>query len=504
MPQAVNTSVENNFVEGLKTEFTGLNFPENACTATSNCVFTLIGDVFRREGIDYEANYALTNINRSGVAISSYIWTNVGGDGQTKVYVLQVGGTLYFYQLTNATASSPLSTTKLASTVTLSSFLATGSTANPNITECQYTDGNGYLFIFHPNLDPFYCTFAVGVVTANIINIQIRDFAGIFETSVADNFRPPTLSAEHNYNLINQGWTSGATWTATSQTNVTVGLGSKTFITQTGLTISNGSAVSIGGINGTSMGGVVTTYTSGTGTLIVNVTSSTGSGTLAPWTLSSTNTNNISVWFTAIGNYPSNSDVWWQFKSSAGAFSPGTTINNITLGTGPAPKGFNILLAFNQQRTSISSVLGLTDVVTTVRPRTGTWFQGRVFYTGVDASQVASGDATFTTWTENIYFSQIIQSNNTSQFGKCYQLNDPTSETLFDLLPSDGGVITIQGCGSIYKLFPVQNGLLVFASNGIWFITGSQGIGFSATDYTITKISGIQSISSTSYVNVKG
>jgi len=72
------------------------------------------------------------------------------------------------------------------------------------------------------------------------------------------------------------------------------------------------------------------------------------------------------------------------------------------------------------------------------------------------------------------------------------------------LLPTDGGVIQIQGCGSIYKLFPIQNGLLVFAANGIWFITGSQGIGFTANDYTITKISSVQSISSTSFVNVTG
>lgn len=509
MPQQPRPSVENNFVEGLKTEFTGLNFPENACTAAENCVFTLIGDVERRLGIDFELNNTTATINRSNDAMSSYIWTNVGGDGQTKVYVLQVGSSLYFYQFTNATIANPLSTTVLSSVVNIGTFLALNSIINPSTTECQFSDGNGYLFVFHPNCDPFYCTFAAGVVTANLINVQIRDFLGIIEPGVATNYRPLTLSSEHNYNLRNQGWGSSNPWTASSTSSVNLGSGTKTWTVQAGLSVTVGDSVQIKGTGGGYVyleWGNVSAYT-GTSLSILVISTIYNSNPLliSSWTFADYSGGFINTWFTALGNYPSNADVWWNYKDASGVFAPTpTSVANWSTANTPAPQGSIILNAFSQLRSTATGISGLTDVITSVRPRTGCWFQGRVFYSGVDASQPATGDATFYTWTENIYFSQIIETNNTSEFGLCYQTNDPTSETLFNLLPSDGGVITIQGSGAIYKLFPIQNGLLVFAANGIWFITGSQGIGFSATDYTITKISGIQSISGTSHINVMG
>ena len=97
-PNPRNVSVENNFVGGLKTEFTGLNFPENACTDTSNCVFSLIGDVTRRGGIDFEEDNVLQPINTASVAINSYRWRNAGGDGTTEILVEQVGSTINFFK----------------------------------------------------------------------------------------------------------------------------------------------------------------------------------------------------------------------------------------------------------------------------------------------------------------------------------------------------------------------------------------------------------------------
>lgn len=145
MPQQVLTTVENNFSAGLKTEFTALNFPENACTDVDNCVFSVLGDVARREGLDYEENYELNQLtSTASVAITEYKWNNVAGDGNTKILVQQIGGVLYFYRSTDATEANPLSTTKLAAGIALSAFASSGSITD---IECQFADGNGYLFV---------------------------------------------------------------------------------------------------------------------------------------------------------------------------------------------------------------------------------------------------------------------------------------------------------------------------------------------------------------------
>lgn len=515
MPQQVSSVVENNFSKGLVTENTGLNFPENAATDCDNVRFDLIGNVTRRNPITWELNYAIEDFGaRTNQAINTYKWTNAGGDGNVQLLVVQVGDTLRFYNSSAATTAAPISTTLLASTVDVSSFVALGGTFSEG-EECRFSDGNGYLFVYHPDCEPFYCTYTSGTVTGVAIEVQIRDFVGVVD-GLADNNRPSTLSDAHNYNLQNQGWISGSAWFLSDTTSsVSCAVGARSFTVTAGIAgISGGQQIvaeARSAFTGTLvawMGGTVTSYV-GT-TLTVNITGvappSVPAGPYgAPayyWNIYPNSTGYINSWFTSQGNYPSNADQWWRFKNASNVFDPATTQPNVSLSLGPAPKGHFILPAFSQDRTIPSNISGLTPISTTARPTNGCWFQGRVWYTGINSSQAASGTALFTTWTENIYFSQVV--NKVSDFGKCYQTNDPTSEELFDILPTDGGVIVIQGSGPIYRLFPIQNGLLVFAANGIWFITGSQGIGFSATDYTITKLSSIQGISSNSYVDVEG
>lgn len=87
-----------------------------------------------------------------------------------------------------------------------------------------------------------------------------------------------------------------------------------------------------------------------------------------------------------------------------------------------------------------------------------------------------------------VYFSQLIIDNFES-IGRCYQKNDPISDTSPDILDTDGGEIYIQDAGNILWLEPFKSGVLVFCDNGVWFISGSSDTGFSATAYIVTKVS---------------
>lgn len=515
MPAQVFSTVENNFTKGLITESTGLNFPENAATDTDNCVYTLVGDVTRRPGLDYEDNYQYLTIEPGGLAYQTYKWDNAGGDGTSQILVVQRGPLLYYYLSSSATPGAPLST-KLITSGNIGPFVISGVVFDITA-ECQFASGNGYLFIFHPSCDPLFTTYSNGQISTGPIQINIRDFQGVNDGLPA-NTRPNTLSNEHIYNLQNQGWTSGGAWSATSTSSVspqTIGASYSWFVGTGIVGITLGQIVTWHGTQTLGGGGASSPYfVDGKGTVVsysggvltLNLQSQTGNGppgtVFNQWSFTPISTGYVTTFQAAEGVYPSNADVWWYFKNSSGVYDPATTQPNVTLSVGNAPRGHFLLGAFNQDRVTVSGGQGIGPVRTLKRPTTGAWFQGRVWYSGVNDSAAATSNTPFYSWSNNIYFSQVVNSSN--DFGNCFQVNDPTSENLFDLLPTDGGVISIPDAGSIYKLFPIQNGLLVFAANGVWFITGSQGIGFAANDYTIVKLSQVKTISATSFVNVLG
>lgn len=497
MARANNIAVQNNFVKGLLTEATVLTFPENACTDVDNCVIEAIGTVGRRLGIDIEGGSANTTQTIVGTAITEFLWKNVASEGDLTYVVEQIGNTLHFYKVVSGES---LSSQKHASTIDLTTFAPAGITTVATIA-CQFAAGNGYLFVANANLNPFYVTYSIAgnTFTGVSINVQTRDFQGIPE-GVPDAQRPTTLTDAHHYNLSNQGWPSR--YKGSSSTSILIGTGSKVFTTAATLGILVGDRVRIyssatPGFLGAStstgniMIGTVTAY-AGT-SLTVNVTATNGSGTLTDWNIVE-EPDYIDAWPAAgLGGFPNNQDVWWQYKNSSDVFAPLTKILDVLLGTTQAPKGHFILNAFSGDRSAAAGIPGLTGTSAgTDRPSTIAFFAGRVFYAGVQNLEFNS----------KIYFTQVL--DDISKVGFCYQENDPTSEKLFDLLPTDGGYIDIIEAGTVLKMVPVLNNLMVVCTNGTWFITGSQGLGFVANDYSVHKVSAIPGASASSFVDVAG
>lgn len=421
MVRSAGTVVENNFVNGLVTEATGMNFPENACTAASNVIFKETGEVTRRLGYDYELAHQVNSISRSSSAIVEYEWKAAGGQGDINFVVQQIGDILYFYRVL---AEDSLSHGLHGTTILLSTYAvptAPAASSEP----CSFATGKGYLFVTNKYCEPFYVSYTpeTGVLMGTAITIQTRDFEGVDDGLTSDE-RPTVLTEAHEYNLLNQGWD----YTAEKH------------------------------------GG-------GTAQVIDQYFTDSGMGAY----------------------YPSNSEQWWTLKNTDEQFD-GRWADRFFTGNSLAPKGHYIFNEFLTTRSSVSSRIGtVTERSASFhRPSCCAFFAGRVWYAGVE----------YINYTGNVYYSQIIERDD--QLGQCYQSNDPTSENLSDLLDTDGGVARILDIGTVYKMFATQKALLVFASNGIWSISGSDVASFKATDYTIKKISAVAVTSGLPFVDVLG
>jgi len=127
-----------------------------------------------------------------------------------------------------------------------------------------------------------------------------------------------------------------------------------------------------------------------------------------------------------------------------------------------------------------------------VRPTAVAFYAGRVWYAGIRDKRN----------NHRIHFSQVVEKD--SQYEKCYQVADPTSQDISDLVDTDGGVINIPEMDGIHELLQYNGRLLVFAENGIWEIMGGNRSYFTTTNYTVRQISNVGSVNAESIVIAEG
>lgn len=187
---------------------------------------------------------------------------------------------------------------------------------------------------------------------------------------------------------------------------------------------------------------------------------------------------------TGLTHVPSNAQSWIYGKDTSDDFD-GLLLDKQDFGNSPAPRGHYILDFITKSRNAASGISGVDEydsisyLIASIYGQSScaacTFFAGRAWYAGF------KNDPTV------VLFSQVAV--DTSAYGNCYQANDPTAEVLSDLLDSDGGYITIQDAGNILDIKSFTNGVVVFATNGVWSISGTLQAGFTATGYEVKKIS---------------
>ena len=468
----------NSFVRGLITEATALTFPENASIDEDNFILNRDGSRQRRLGMDYENLATLVDTNKTPLvfdsqAVQAFRWTNINNDATLSFGVIQVGNDLWFVDLFADALSGNLKNGGVPFTLDTATI---GYTISGN-ERLDFTSINGHLIIVGRDiLNPLYVGYDVDNddFFLRTINIEVRDIWGVFDTLAVDE-RPKTLSDTHKYNLLNQGWKAD---------KITAVFGSKgqdPVLLKDRYPIaynSDGTVRVYGGPGPNSLRAEAAEIISQYGT-----------------------DGNLAVPDGGANSFPSNADIISIGKKADGTFDA-TLIDGSFLGSTPAPKGKFILVAFDRgaSRITESDVSGLLADKDSGNISVVASFANRIFYSGVDSTVVDPTEVS-PNYTGTVFFTQVAE--NISQIGRCYQDADPSSEDISDLIPTDGGTIKISGASNILKLVPTTSSLVVFAENGVWEITGPDGV-FKATDFSISKVSNVGVTSGGSVVDAEG
>tara|TARA_R110000787_G_scaffold17438_1_gene54565 strand:- start:1531 stop:4008 length:2478 start_codon:yes stop_codon:yes gene_type:complete len=482
-----------NFTGGLITETTALTFPPNAAKELNNFELNRDGSIQRRLGMIEEPLGSRINTLRdanasSNHAITSYKWNNVDNDPTVTLGVVQLGNALWFTDLSADTLSTAMLNKDefgVAQPLLLdTNVLPNTISGNEPI---SFTAIGGVLVIASTEMDhPLYLEYTretpgVGdrVLRADTISIQVRDLWGPDDGLPVDE-RPEALLDDHKYNLQNQGWV-GATnghggggsgvWKSYQRQERNISLQElyPKHYKNGKLTIEDGDG----------FGGVLRRIKE------LNKIQERHGSPLDDGTR---------VVLTGVGTsgYPSNSDIRYTGNSTDENGDPyfKTSLLNIQgPSTTAAPKGRYIIDAFKRGQSRIDQTkiadlpldeeLGNVSVVAT--------YANRLFYSGI-ASSIIEPDDISPDYTGCLFFSKSVE--NFSDFEKCHQNADPTEEDPLGLLATDGGFLKIAEASQITKLVVSRASLVVIAKNGIWEITGPDGV-FKADDYSISQVTNI-------------
>lgn len=461
MPQQLASKDYLTFVKGIITEANPLTFPENASIDEQNFVLNRDGSRQRRLGMDYEQDFVLndtgnTSLDFENIGVSTHTWKNINEDTNLSFHVIQFGNDLYFYDaLEDSVSSNPKNG---GNSITLD--------GDANI-KWQTSNLGGRFIVVTGSTNVFSLEYdsVSDVVTSSAHGLLTRDLWGVDDGLDTDE-RPATLTANHEYNLRNQGWGSDDSDSPLSYY--------ENFRLNSGLNLypSNADLVQTG--------------------------------------KQSSDNNKFNAKFVArsfAGSTPAPKgrfiiDLFDRSQARGLAVTNPSLLSNIGFAGGVWSQGvFGSILELNADPlfNPNPSFLGLgADRSTTGSTVTASYAE-RIFYSGMKSEKLG-GDSKSPLLGHLIFFTQLVDAQD--KIGKCYQEADPTSEEQSDLVATDGGFIKIPGMSICLKLVSYADSLVVLSENGVWEIKGGES-GFKATDFQVIKLTDIGAINANSIVEAE-
>lgn len=211
MPQSLSQTVRTQFNKGLLTEYSELNFPQEASIDELNCSVHKAGNRTRRLAVEYEPSNVLSDETYAeGTLFHTVDWRNVGLQPDVEFLVVQAGKDLRFYRKGSEPLSGsivPISNSNSDPYILdLSEYNRQGG-IGAETSKVEGTSINGRLIIVSSQIEPFYIErdADTGAFTVTRINFKVRDFKWIGEKDEygTGDFSP---SVERQYDTYNAGW----------------------------------------------------------------------------------------------------------------------------------------------------------------------------------------------------------------------------------------------------------------------------------------------------------
>ena len=501
------------FARGINSDANLLSFPAGFARDIENYELQNDQSIRRRGALETESTLDVAAVTDESIVYRTFKWPNVNEDPSFNFVVYQIGSTLYFCN------DDELGNDVQVFSIDLTARMVSGATsADVETNPCQCAAGRGHLFVVGKYIEPFYVAYNTDedTITVTPIYIKERDFQGVRD-GIPDTSRPASLTSSYNYNLLNAGWKQDdidqfftdksvypsknmIPWLGYRRTVVT-GVadqdGTKEFSSDKIFAELFQDAPAPKGhfirtvfdtatlpmvdetVDQTASITSITPETAGiNNSILLTTTSAHGLSPSDIITLQIANTGVGGAFFTDL-----------MYVDALGNLLP-LGLSNVQLEviTTPTATTFTVELVFPSDYVDtgdlaeyvayvyISHIDTTGGFVSPFRTTTVEFFAGRVWYAGTP----------YRTLSSKIFFTQTIESE--LQYGKCYQVADPTDEHISDLVATDGGVISIPDMQVVKKIKAYSSRLIIYASNGVWEVgPGSSGY-FTADSYSIRKI----------------